>query len=175
MAGMSRMDSIGELANMRMAGMSVGFGPVGIVLMFLMWAVMMVGMMVPSAAPMILAFAHINRRRRERGNPYVPTAVFLAGIPAGLDRLFRGGNSGPIRPYLRLPVLSCASRRQHHNWRHSAADRWNIPVKSAQERLPAPLPHSHGVYHQRLARGQPGGACLWGCTTAPTAWVAVGP
>lgn len=46
---------------------------------FLMWTVMMVGMMVPSAAPMILAFAMMNRRRAERGGPYVPTASFVAG------------------------------------------------------------------------------------------------
>src|SRR5215472_12131414 len=34
---------------------------------FLMWAVMMVGMMVPSVAPMVLAFTAINRKRAERG------------------------------------------------------------------------------------------------------------
>lgn len=79
MPAMARMDSISELGNMRMAGMSVGFGPVEVIIMFLMWAVMMVGMMVPSAAPMVLAFANINRRRREKGNPYVPTTVFLSG------------------------------------------------------------------------------------------------
>lgn len=44
-----------------------------------MWTVMMVAMMVPSAAPMIVMFATINRRRREQQGPFVPTAVFLAG------------------------------------------------------------------------------------------------
>ena len=34
--------------------------------MFLMWAVMMMAMMVPTAAPMILLFATVNRRRREQ-------------------------------------------------------------------------------------------------------------
>lgn len=48
-------------------------------LTFLMWAVMMTGMMAPSAAPMILLFATVNRRRREQARPYVPTAVFLSG------------------------------------------------------------------------------------------------
>ncbi len=47
--------------------------------MFLMWAVMMMGMMVPTAAPMILLFATVNRRRREQQGPYVSTAVFLSG------------------------------------------------------------------------------------------------
>ena len=49
------------------------------VLTFVMWAVMMVAMMTPSAAPMILMFAGINRSRRDQQVPYVPTSVFLAG------------------------------------------------------------------------------------------------
>lgn len=48
-------------------------------LMFLMWAVMMTAMMVPTAAPMVLLFATVNRQRREKQQPYVPTGVFLAG------------------------------------------------------------------------------------------------
>jgi predicted metal-binding membrane protein len=47
--------------------------------MFLMWWVMMAGMMLPSALPMTLTFATVNRRRRELGTPYVSTAVFVAG------------------------------------------------------------------------------------------------
>lgn len=47
--------------------------------MFLMWTVMMVAMMTPTAAPMILAFANINRKQRERERPYVASAVFLSG------------------------------------------------------------------------------------------------
>ena len=49
------------------------------VLMYVMWAVMMVAMMVPSAAPMILVFATVNLRRREEQRPFVPTGVFLLG------------------------------------------------------------------------------------------------
>jgi predicted metal-binding membrane protein len=51
----------------------------GAALMFLMWWVMMVGMMLPGALPMTLTFATVNQRRRERGSPYVPTALFVAG------------------------------------------------------------------------------------------------
>jgi predicted metal-binding membrane protein len=43
------------------------------------WWVMMPGMMLPSAAPMILTFATVNRRKRARGRPFVPTAVFTTG------------------------------------------------------------------------------------------------
>ena len=44
-----------------------------------MWWVMMAGMMLPSALPMTLTFATVNRRRRELDTPYVPTAVFVTG------------------------------------------------------------------------------------------------
>jgi predicted metal-binding membrane protein len=44
-----------------------------------MWAVMMVAMMLPSAAPMILLFAIVSRQRRAQGRPAVPVAVFTAG------------------------------------------------------------------------------------------------
>ncbi|MGB5734722.1 MAG: DUF2182 domain-containing protein [Thiohalocapsa sp.] len=51
-------------------------------LTFVMWAVMMVAMMLPSAAPMVLMFATVNRKRRAQQRPYVPTFVFAAGYVA---------------------------------------------------------------------------------------------
>jgi predicted metal-binding membrane protein len=48
-------------------------------LVFIMWWVMMVAMMLPSAAPMILLFALVNRRNRAAGSPYVPTSIFASG------------------------------------------------------------------------------------------------
>jgi predicted metal-binding membrane protein len=50
--------------------------------LFLMWAEMMVAMMIPSAAPMILTFAMVNRKRREQQRPFVPTMIFLSGYLA---------------------------------------------------------------------------------------------
>ena len=47
--------------------------------MFLMWWIMMIAMMLPSAAPMILLFATVNRNKRSRGSPIVPTGVFTLG------------------------------------------------------------------------------------------------
>ena len=48
-------------------------------LMVLMWSVMMVGMMLPGATPMILLFAMVNRQKREAGYPFVPTGAFALG------------------------------------------------------------------------------------------------
>jgi predicted metal-binding membrane protein len=55
------------------------WGSVDLLLIFAMWAVMMVAMMVPSATPMLLAFATISRSRSARGRTFVPLWVFLAG------------------------------------------------------------------------------------------------
>lgn len=46
---------------------------------FLMWVVMMVAMMTPSATPMILTFAQVNRQRYTDQTPMVATLVFLLG------------------------------------------------------------------------------------------------
>ena len=46
---------------------------------FLMWAVMMVGMMAPSAAPMILMYARVGRQWKAQGKPYAATGWFAAG------------------------------------------------------------------------------------------------
>jgi len=50
--------------------------------LFAMWAVMMVGMMIPSASPMILALAGVNRARRAKSLPYAPTSAFALGYAA---------------------------------------------------------------------------------------------
>jgi predicted metal-binding membrane protein len=59
-----------------MPGMAMPFAAPWV---FAMWWVMMCGMMLPSAAPMILTFAALQRRKRDRAEPYVPTAMFAAG------------------------------------------------------------------------------------------------
>jgi predicted metal-binding membrane protein len=76
----------------RMAGMDMSpgiampqmrtWGVVDLGLVFVMWAVMMVAMMVPSASPLILMVAAANRKRRGRDDPLVPTGVFLTGYLA---------------------------------------------------------------------------------------------
>jgi predicted metal-binding membrane protein len=48
-------------------------------MLFVMWVVMMVAMMTPTAAPMILLFASVQRKRREQERPFVRTGVFVTG------------------------------------------------------------------------------------------------
>ena len=72
---MRNMEMGAEMAMPRMQA----WGVADFALTFGMWAGMMFAMMTPSAAPMILMFAGVNRRRREQQVSYVPTSVFLAG------------------------------------------------------------------------------------------------
>jgi predicted metal-binding membrane protein len=88
-ASMSDMDMPGmDMRGMNMPGMDMSgmnmpgadqWSPTGILLLFVMWAVMMVAMMVPSAAPMVLAFLTVNQRRQSAGRQFVPVGIFLAG------------------------------------------------------------------------------------------------
>src|SRR5689334_10285734 len=48
-------------------------------LLFAMWAVMMVGMMTPSAAPMILLYARVGRAAAAEGKVFAPTFWFALG------------------------------------------------------------------------------------------------
>ena len=72
-----------KCAGMRMSGPDTeAWSAATLLPLFLMWAEMMVAMMIPSAAPMILTFATVNRKRREQEGPFVSTGVFLSGYLA---------------------------------------------------------------------------------------------
>lgn len=82
-AWMYLLRSKSTMAGMDMPGMVMPAhypdGAIGLLLLFIMWTVMMVAMMVPSAAPMLLAYLSVNHRRRINARPLVPVAVFLFG------------------------------------------------------------------------------------------------
>ena len=70
------------MAGMDMPGMAMpppASWLASVALLFVMWAVMMVAMMVPSATPMIFTFASVNQRRRAAARPFVPVGIFLLG------------------------------------------------------------------------------------------------
>src|SRR6202162_2181868 len=79
--GMSAMDMILAPSADGMAGMmapavwTLGYAGV----MFTMWWVMMAAMMLPSAAPILLLFARVNRKKKSAGRPFIPTGIFAAG------------------------------------------------------------------------------------------------
>lgn len=83
----------GDMAGMDMSGMNMGGMDMGVTatpglrawaaadfaFIFAMWAVMMVGMMTPSVAPMLLLYAGVGRKARASGRPIASTAWFFTG------------------------------------------------------------------------------------------------
>lgn len=72
---MSNMD----MADMPMAGMQHAVGAGTVALTFGMWTVMMVGMMLPSAAPTILLYGALVRKNGERGTVLPAVWIFTSG------------------------------------------------------------------------------------------------
>ena len=72
-------------------------------LVFGMWVVMMVGMMMPSAAPMILIYARVGRQAGMQGKPFAATGWFCLGYFLGGGGFFSfchppGGGGGAAPP-----------------------------------------------------------------------------
>lgn len=79
LAGAGMMEEMGDML------MPMSTGPWTLshaVIVLVMWAVMMAAMMLPSAAPMILLYATIARRRSERGEPATASGAFAFGYLA---------------------------------------------------------------------------------------------
>lgn len=79
------VDMAGGMAGMGSGGAMMEIDAWGLrdaILMFAMWAVMMLGMMVPTAAPMALVYAAVARKAARGGTILAPTAVFVSGYVA---------------------------------------------------------------------------------------------
>jgi predicted metal-binding membrane protein len=77
-------------------------------LMFSMWAVMMVAMMIPSATPVILLYARVVRQRINIGQPFPPTGAFFLGyvtVWIGFSALATGLQWGLEQLALLTPML----------------------------------------------------------------------
>src|SRR4029453_575486 len=128
-----------EAADMRAMGdMTMAMPPKGAVdlaLLLVMWWIMMIGMMLPSAAPMILTFATVNARRRAHAQPWVPTTLFVAadlpargGLRLGPSLAHHGPGRGGLPPRMALP--GTGGRRG--GVRSPAAGRYQLtPLKHA--------------------------------------------
>jgi len=112
--GMSAMDMLLGLGGDDMAGMmrpaiwTPGYAGI----MFTMWWVMMAAMMLPSAAPILLLFARINRKEKSVGRPFIPTGVFAAGYLAawgGFSALASGLQWALERFGLLSPMMTTTS------------------------------------------------------------------
>lgn len=58
---------------------SAPWQPIEFAFVFAMWMVMMIGMMTPSAAPMILLYGRVGRQAAMQGKPFAASGWFLCG------------------------------------------------------------------------------------------------
>jgi predicted metal-binding membrane protein len=84
MSGMESMPGMEGMPGMESAGAALTepdprAGVVRFALTAVMWIVMMVGMMLPSAAPTILLFSAVERKQAPAGRPHARTALFVLG------------------------------------------------------------------------------------------------
>ena len=114
----------------RMRGMDAGPGTdLGGLGWFLgIWVTMMAAMMLPSVAPMVLAFARVTKERARRQQAiYVPTWIFLLGYLARLDGLRARRVRRVSCDRRRSPVAGSRGTEQGRTWR---AERSSSPVST---------------------------------------------
>ena len=81
--GDMRLVGLGDMSGMRgMLMASARWTGATFALMTLMWWIMMIGMMVPSAAPMVLLFGGVQRRQLQDEGPALRVVSFVAGYLA---------------------------------------------------------------------------------------------
>jgi predicted metal-binding membrane protein len=155
MASMAAMPAMAEMADMAMPAMGDWSG-VDLVLLFAMWAIMMLGMMAPAASPRILLVAAVSRQRSSSG-PVPRALAFAAGYFSRVDRIrprrHVGARGGPADAH---------DARDALRGRHAAPRRRSLSVGAAEETVPDPLPFAAGVPHRSLARWLDGRALAMG-------------
>jgi predicted metal-binding membrane protein len=93
------------------------------------WVVMMVAMMFPTAAPMILTFHKVQISKRQRGEAFVATWVFVAAymLVWTLSGIAAYAGALPSRPLRRAPrylrLLPPESAGRSLSWRASIRSR----------------------------------------------------
>ena len=146
-----------DMAMGEMPGMPDMAMPFAAPWVFAMWWVMMLGMMLPSAAPMILTFSTLQRRKRQREGTSVPTVLFVAGylLVWGMFSAVATTAQWALQRYALLsPALAVASAgtrwRSVHPGRH-------LSVHAAEACVPQSLPVTVRFSPEPLARWAGGG------------------
>ena len=107
-----------NMPDMNMSGMAMAPGFTAwtashALVIFAMWAIMMVGMMTPSVAPVVLLYAGTARAAQSQGKPFAAASWFAAGYLAAwlaFALLATAGQWGLEWAALLTPVMKSANR-----------------------------------------------------------------
>jgi hypothetical protein len=144
----------------RMAGMDgwmmqpAVWTPAYALLMISMWWVMMVAMMLPSAAPMLLLFARVNRKEKAAGSPLMPTGAFAPGylIAWGGFSVLAVGLQWALEAARVMSPMPGGDRQRMDRRRHPRGRRL-MATHAVEDHVPAPLPLAARLSDRQLARG----------------------
>ena len=168
-AGMSMHDMGGMVMPMQHRTWTFGYAPT----VLLMWAAMMAAMMLPSAAPMILLFGTIARRREQKGDETVGAAVFALGyfvVWAGFSVIAAALQFGLDQAALLSPAMRTTSKLVAGGVLIGAGIYQWTPLKQAcLRRCRSPLeflmtewrPESRGAFVMGLRHGTYCLGCCW--------------
>jgi len=138
---MARAMDAGHCASMAGEPWSLGY----FTAMLAMWIIMMVGMMVPSAIPMVLIYASIVRKAAREGSSLASTEVFAAGYMVAWS-LFALVATIAQWALDRMALLSPMMMSNSHYSRWTAlTSRGRLPANTVQRRLSATLSLSNSV------------------------------
>ena len=171
-----------DMGGMDPRAMAPDFKPWGLAddaFMAAMWTVMMVGMMTPSAAPMILLYAQVGRHAAGQGRPFAAALWFAAGYLAawaGFALAATAAQWALERAALLTPMLASANDLFGGAALVLAGlFQWTALKDSCLAQCQAPLPflHRHGGFRAdargALALGARHGAYCVGCCWAAMA------
>ena len=146
---------------------------VDFILMFAMWAVMMVGMMVPSAAPMALIYAAVARKAARQGAPVAGVSAFVSGYVA-MWTLFSVGATlaqwgldqaallSPMMlttsPGVGAALLIAAGAYQLTPWKDACLEHCRSPIHFISEHW---RPGALGAFRMGLEHGAFCLGCCW--------------
>lgn len=151
---------------------------------FVMWVVMMIGMMMPSAAPMILIYARVGRQAAVQGKPFAASGWFAGGYLLAWTTFSLVATSAQWaleRAALLTPMMESASNRLGAAVLILAGVYQWAPLKEAclsHCRSPLLFIQQHGGFrrdpHGALALGFRHGIYCIGCCWALMALLFVG-
>ena len=116
------------------------------------WIIMMVAMMFPTAAPMIVAFHKVQASKRQRGEAFVSTWIFVAAylLVWGLSGVAAYAGALAAEAVAARTALSPATAARVR--RDSARRGGSLPAHAFEGPVPLEVPHAHHLHHDIVAR-----------------------
>ncbi len=141
--------------------------------MLLMWIVMMTGMMVPTAIPMVLVYAAVARKAAAQGTPVAPTSAFVSGyvvmwglFSVAATFLMWGLSSAALlspmmvstSPWLGAVLLIAAGLFQFTPWKNSCLNHCQTPAHHISRHW---KPGTWGAFQMGIEHGLYCMGCCW--------------